>query len=183
MIIRQISVIFFLSLLLAISGCSGNKTKGADGAMAGDGVEDGAPIDVGEGEGDYSSSGLNEDGSVILDPLDDPASDLFVRTIYFDYDSANIRQDSLLIVREHGKYLSSSPERLVRLEGHADERGTREYNLALGEERAKSVREVLLLEGAQEEQIEIVSFGEERPTVEGTDDAALQLNRRVEVVY
>ncbi len=181
MIIRQISVIFFLSLLLAISGCSGNKTKGDDGDMVGDGIEDGAPTDV--GEDDYSSSGLDDDGSVILDPLDDPASDLFVRTIYFDYDSANIREDSLLIVREHGKYLSSSPERLVRLEGHADESGTREYNLALGEERAKSVREILLLEGAQEVQIEIVSFGEERPAVEGTDDAALQLNRRVEVVY
>ena len=181
MIIRQISIIFFLSLMLVISGCSGNKTKTDDGAMAADGVEDGAPIDL--GEDDYSSSGLDDDGSVILDPLDDPASDLFVRTIYFDYDSSNIREDSLLIVREHGKYLSSSPERLVRLEGHADERGTREYNLALGEERAKSVREVLLLEGAQEEQVEIVSFGEERPAVEGTDDAALQLNRRVEVVY
>jgi peptidoglycan-associated lipoprotein len=181
MIIRQISVIFFLSLLLAIGGCSSNKTKSDDAAMGSDGIEDGAPIDV--GEDDYASSGLDEDGSVILDPLDDPASDLFVRTIYFDYDSASIREDSLLIVREHGKYLSSSPERLVRLEGHADERGTREYNLALGEERAKSVREVLLLEGAQEEQIEIVSFGEERPAVEGTDDAALQLNRRVEVVY
>ena len=181
MIIRQVSVIFFLSLLLAIGGCSGNKTKGDDGTMMDDGVEDGAPIDL--GEDDYSSSGLDDDGSLILDPLDDPASDLFVRTIYFDYDSANIREDSLLIVREHGKYLSSSPERLVRLEGHADERGTREYNLALGEERAKSVREVLLLEGAQEEQVEIVSFGEERPAVEGSDDAALQLNRRVEVVY
>ena len=89
----------------------------------------------------------------------------------------------MMVVREHGKYLSSNPDRLVRLEGHADERGTREYNLALGEERAKSVREVLLLEGAQEEQIEIVSFGEERPAVDGTDDSALQLNRRVEVVY
>ena len=101
----------------------------------------------------------------------------------FAYDSANIREDSLLIVREHGKYLSGNPARLVRLEGHADERGTREYNLALGEQRAKSVREVMLLEGATEEQIEIVSFGEERPAVEGSDDAALQLNRRVEVVY
>jgi peptidoglycan-associated lipoprotein len=181
MIIRQITVIFFISLLLVAAGCSGNKTKSGDGAMAGDGMEDGAPIDV--GADDYSSSGLDEDGSVILDPLDDPASDLFVRTIYFDYDSANIREDSMLIVREHGKYLSNSPERLVRLEGHADERGTREYNLALGEERAKSVREVLLLEGAQEVQIEIVSFGEERPAVEGTDDSALQLNRRVEIVY
>ena len=131
-----------------MSGCSSNKTK-PDDAMGTSGIEDGEPIDVGAEE--YSSSGLDEDGSVILDPLDDPASDLFVRTIYFDYDSANIRDDSMMIVREHGKYLSSNPDRLVRLEGHADERGTREYNLALGEERAKSVREVLLLEGAQEE--------------------------------
>lgn len=181
MLIRQVSVIFFLALLLAMGGCSGNKTKADEGSMTGSGMEDGAPIDV--GEDDYSSSGLDESGSVILDPLDDPASDLYVRTIYFDYDSANIREDSLLIVREHGKYLSGNPARLVRLEGHADERGTREYNLALGEQRAKSVREVMLLEGATEEQIEIVSFGEERPAVEGSDDAALQLNRRVEVVY
>ncbi len=181
MTIRQLSVLLFLSLVLVISGCSGNKTKPGDETMGTSGIEDGEPIDVGADE--YSSSGLDDDDSVILDPLDDPASDLFVRTIYFDYDSASIREDSLMIVREHGKYLSGNPDRLVRLEGHADERGTREYNLALGEERAKSVREVLLLEGAQEEQIELVSFGEERPAVEGTDDSALQLNRRVEVVY
>ena len=180
MINRLIPVLLLLSFLLVISGCSSTNTKSEDGVMT-DTVEDGEPIDV--GADDQTSSGLDEDGVVILDPLDDPASDLFVRTIYFDYDSANIREDSLVIVREHGKYLSSSPDRLVRLEGHADERGTREYNLALGEERAKSVRELLLLEGAQEEQIEIVSFGEERPAVEGTDDAALQLNRRVEIVY
>jgi len=180
MINRLIPVLLLLSFFLVISGCSSTNTKSEDGVMT-DTVEDGEPIDV--GADDQTSSGLDEDGVVILDPLDDPASDLFVRTIYFDYDSANIREDSLVIVREHGKYLSSSPDRLVRLEGHADERGTREYNLALGEERAKSVRELLLLEGAQEEQIEIVSFGEERPAVEGTDDAALQLNRRVEIVY
>ena len=180
MINRLIPVLLLLSFLLVISGCSSTNTKSEDGVMT-DTIEDGEPIDV--GADDQTSSGLDEDGVVILDPLDDPASDLFVRTIYFDYDSANIREDSLVIVREHGKYLSSSPDRLVRLEGHADERGTREYNLALGEERAKSVRELLLLEGAQEEQIELVSFGEERPAVEGTDDAALQLNRRVEIVY
>ena len=182
MIIRQILILTFLSLVFVVSGCSSNKTK-PDDAMGASGVEDGEPIDVGADDSDSSSMGLDDDGSMILDPLDDPASDLFVRTIYFDYDSANIREDSMIIVREHGKYLSSNPDRLVRLEGHADERGTREYNLALGEERAKSVREVLLLEGAQDEQVEIVSFGEERPAVEGTDDSALQLNRRVEVVY
>ena len=175
----------YLSLVLVVlvfalaSGCSSNKTKSDDGMMADD-IEDGPPIDVAE-EG--SSTGLEDEGAVILDPLDDPASELFVRTIYFDYDSADIREDSLETVREHGKYLSGNPERLVRLEGHADERGTREYNLALGESRAKSVREILVLEGAQEAQIELVSFGEERPAVAGTDESALQLNRRVEIVY
>jgi len=86
-------------------------------------------------------------------------------------------------VRGHGKYLSENSQRVLRLEGHADERGTREYNLALGEERAKSVREIMIIEGALPEQIEVVSFGEERPAVEGEDDESLRLNRRVEIVY
>ena len=168
-------------LVLLVAGCSSSNTKPVeDGAMAGDEIEDGAPIDLAD---DGTSSGLDEEGAVILDPLDDPASELFVRTIYFDYDSADIREDSLNTIREHGKYLSGNPDRLVRLEGHADERGTREYNLALGESRAKTVRDVLLLEGAQEAQIELVSFGEERPAVEGTDESAMELNRRVEIVY
>ena len=170
-----------LAFVLAIvGGCASSPTETGD-VMMEDEIEDGAPIDIADDEG--SSSGLDDEGAVILDPLDDPASELFVRTIYFDYDSADIREDSLVTVREHGKYLSGNPDRLVRLEGHADERGTREYNLALGEARAKSVRDILVLEGAQEAQIELVSFGEERPAVEGTDESALQLNRRVEIVY
>lgn len=176
---HYLSLILVVSVFVVASGCSSNKTK-EEGAMIDD-IEDGAPIDLAKEEG--ASMGLEDEGAVILDPLDDPASELFVRTIYFDYDSADIREDSLETVREHGKYLSGNPERLVRLEGHADERGTREYNLALGESRAKSVQEILVLEGAQEAQIELVSFGEERPAVDGTDESALQLNRRVEIVY
>ncbi len=179
MIKQTLYFVLFALVLALVSGCSGSKTKSEEGMMAGE-VQDGAPIDLAE-EG--TSAGLEDEGAVILDPLDDPASDLFVRTIYFDYDSADIREDSLETVREHGKYLNGNPERLVRLEGHADERGTREYNLALGESRAKAVREILVLEGAQEEQIELVSFGEERPAVEGTEESALELNRRVELVY
>ena len=180
MIKHYFSLILVVLFFAVATGCSSNKTKD-DGMMAGDDIEDGAPVDVAEDGG--SSSGLDDEGAVILDPLDDPASELFVRTIYFDYDSADIREDSLETVREHGKYLSSNSERLVRLEGHADERGSREYNLALGESRAKAVRDILVLEGAQEAQIELVSFGEERPAVAGTDENALQLNRRVEIVY
>ena len=180
MIKQYLSLVLVVLVFAIASGCSSNKTKSDDEMMAGDDVVDGAPIDLAD---DGTTSGLDDEGAVILDPLDDPASELFVRTIYFDYDSADIREDSLETVREHGKYLSGNPDRLVRLEGHADERGTREYNLALGESRAKTVRDVLVLEGAQEGQIELVSFGEERPAVAGTDESALQLNRRVEIVY
>ena len=181
--LNRFIVLFCFLLVFAIAGCSkGTKPDDVDGSAAageGDTIDLSAP----DGGEDGVSSGLDEDGVVILDALDDPSSNLFVRTIYFEYDSADLSEDSLVIVREHGKYLSENPDRLVRLEGHTDERGTREYNLALGEERAKSVQEILVLEGATEEQVELVSFGEERPAVEGSDEAAYQLNRRVEIVY
>ena len=119
----------------------------------------------------------------MLDALDDPANPLSIRIIYFEYDSAEVDQNSLDAVRSHGQYLSVNANRMLRLEGHDDERGTREYNLALGESRAKTVRDLLILKGAQPDQIEIVSFGEERPAVLGSDEASLQKNRRVEIVY
>lgn len=173
---------FCLLMSLALGACSSSNVKEETADSSG-GVTDSSSIEL-DGEGsDSATFGLNEEGAVILDPLDDPASELFVRTIYFEYDSSDLTEESMITVREHGRYLSSNPSRLVRLEGHADERGTREYNLALGELRAKTVREILMLEGAQEEQVELVSFGEERPAVAGVDESALQLNRRVEIVY
>ncbi len=174
------ALIIVLTVLVSF-GCAGKKVI-PDSETTSTDTSTGTSVSVEEAQSGVAT-GLDDNADVILDALDDPASDLFVRTIYFDYDSANIRDDSIIIVREHGKYLSANPQRMIRLEGHADERGTREYNLALGEQRAKSVREIMLIEGATSEQIEIVSFGEERPAVDGEDEAALQLNRRVEVVY
>ena len=83
----------------------------------------------------------------------------------------------------HGEYLASNGDALVRLEGHADERGTREYNIGLGEQRAQAVRRVLLLQGASADQLGTVSYGEERPAVTGAGDEAYLQNRRVELVY
>lgn len=177
-------LIVTLLVIWTLSACSSTNKK--DDVMSGAGGvtdSDSVQLDGAEGGADSATFGLDDSGAVILDPLDDPASELFVRTIYFEYDSADLTEDSMSTVREHGRYLSSNPGRLVRLEGHADERGTREYNLALGELRAETVREILILEGAQLEQVEIVSFGEERPAVAGVDESALQLNRRVEIVY
>lgn len=105
------------------------------------------------------------------------------RTIYFDFDSSEIKGEGTDIVGAHAKYLATNPTARVRLEGHTDDRGSREYNIGLGERRAQSVRRALLLQGATEAQISTVSYGAERPAVAGHDEAAWAKNRRVEVVY
>ena len=105
------------------------------------------------------------------------------RIIYFDFDRADIRADSQSVAAAHAQYLSKNPSQKVRLEGHADERGSREYNIGLGERRGQAVRRALLLQGVAEAQLSTVSYGEERPAVAGSDEQAYALNRRVEIVY
>jgi peptidoglycan-associated lipoprotein len=103
--------------------------------------------------------------------------------IYFDYDRAEIKPEYVGVVAAHAKYLNGDAGRKVRLEGHTDERGSREYNIGLGERRAQAVRRALLLQGVTEAQITTVSYGEERPAVSGSDESAYAKNRRVELVY
>ncbi len=105
------------------------------------------------------------------------------RVIFFDFDSSEIRGEGTDIVAAHAKYLSSNPALRVRLEGHTDERGSREYNIGLGERRGQSVRRALLLQGAGDPQLSTVSYGEERPAAAGSDESAWAQNRRVEIVY
>jgi peptidoglycan-associated lipoprotein len=102
--------------------------------------------------------------------------------VFFEFDSSEIRADYLSVVTAHASYLTRFPTARVRLEGHTDERGSREYNIGLGERRAQTVRKALLLQGVSEAQITTVSYGEERPAVEGSDEAAYAQNRRVELV-
>ena len=103
--------------------------------------------------------------------------------VYFDYDSSEIRSEYVPLVAAHAQYLVKYPTARVRLEGHTDERGSREYNIGLGERRAQTVRRALLAQGVAEAQITTVSYGEERPAVEGSDEAAYGQNRRVELVH
>lgn len=105
------------------------------------------------------------------------------RIVYFDFDRADIRADSQSVVASHAAFLAKNPNQKVRLEGHADERGSREYNIGLGERRAQAVRRALMLQGVTEAQITTVSYGEERPAVQGSDESAYSKNRRVELVY
>ena len=116
-------------------------------------------------------------------PWEDPSSPLYRRTVYFDYDSSEIQPEYLSVVASHAAYLAKYPSARVRLEGHTDERGSREYNIGLGERRAQTVRRALMLQGVAEAQITTVSYGEERPAAPGSDEAAYSQNRRVELVH
>ena len=103
--------------------------------------------------------------------------------IYFDFDRSDIRPEFAAAISAHAKHLAAFGAARVRLEGHTDERGSREYNIALGERRAQAVRRALLLQGGADAQIVTVSYGEERPVAEGSDETAYAKNRRVEILY
>lgn len=103
--------------------------------------------------------------------------------VYFDYDRAEIKPEYVAVVAAHAKFLNGGANRTVRLEGHSDERGSREYNIGLGERRAQAVRRALMLQGVTDAQVTTVSYGEERPAVQGGDESSYSQNRRVELVY
>ena len=119
--------------------------------------------------------------TIIAAPLEEvavPIAELGI--VYFDYDKSNIKPEFTSIIQSNFEWLINNPDIRVQLEGHCDERGTNEYNLALGERRARSVLNYLLRLGASPEQFSIVSFGEERPVALGQNETAWQKNRRVE---
>ncbi|MBK1704060.1 peptidoglycan-associated lipoprotein Pal [Halochromatium glycolicum] len=116
-------------------------------------------------------------------PLDDPASPLYRKVVYFEYDAARIQPQYAGLLRAHADYIYNTPGAEVTLEGHSDERGTREYNLALGDRRSDAVKRFLMAEGVPEERIRTLSYGEERPADPGRTERAWSENRRVELVY
>lgn len=160
---------------LALAGCGGN-----------DPVPDPEPNSTAGGPGDdastggYGSDGLTDGEFISDDSFDAEELD---NIIYFDYDSSEIRAEDTDLVARHARQLGMNTGMSVRLEGHADERGSREYNIGLGERRAQTVRRLLLIQGASADQVSTVSFGEERPAVDGNTEAAYSQNRRVEITY
>lgn len=115
-----------------------------------------------------------------LDPKSSLAGD---RSVYFDFDDYSIKTEYQGMVERHGKYLASHPGVAIKIEGNADERGSAEYNLALGQKRAEAVSRALQLLGAKSSQMEAISWGEERPRAQGHDEAAWAQNRRADLVY
>jgi peptidoglycan-associated lipoprotein len=135
-----------------------------------------------------TTSGIDQNaapsGTSTLTPQQQALAQLQAKNIvYFEYDSSEIPQDYLAVVSANAAYLVKYPGAHTRLEGNTDERGSREYNIGLGERRAQVVRRALMAQGVADAQITTVSYGEERPAVEGQDEAAYAKNRRVEFVY
>lgn len=183
----QFAFVILPALLLLGCGTSGEVQEETDASMASSTETDGAST---SGVGiDDAASGESIDGEPVAeagfqgDPLDDPDSLLAQRVVYFDLDQSEIKDDFRDTINAHAEYLASHPSVSVTLEGHADERGTREYNIALGERRANVVQRMLSLQGVPASQLRVVSYGEERPAALGQDEAAWTLNRRVEFVY
>lgn len=149
---------------------------GVQGAAGSDGANAGAA-----GAGSLASQGVA--------PVDltksrsDAAIQQGPRVIYFDYDSFIIKPDFQALIETHARYLRADPNRKAVVEGHTDDSGGREYNLALGQKRAEAVRRALSLLGVADTQVEAVSFGKEKPAVQGHDEAAMAQNRRAEIVY
>lgn len=174
----------FAGLLImgVLAGCSSTPTKEQEGAA----VEDRKPV-AGAPEAKPADSGVTSrplgTSTVAADPLKDPANILSKRSVYFDFDSNLVKDEYKPVVTAHAKYMTQNRAAQMRIEGNADERGSREYNLALGQRRADAVKQMMQLLGAQAGQIESVSFGEEKPKAAGHDEAAWAENRRADVKY
>ncbi len=164
--------------LLLLAGCA------TTGPGEGGAAQDGAGAEAGEGpgaeasgmaEGGTAESAALAGGSGVMEPDQ--------HRVFFAFDSAKLSKESREILQGHAEFLQTQDGVGVTLEGHADERGSREYNLGLGERRAKAVRRILMVHGLDSGQLEIVSYGEERPLVDGHTEAAYAKNRRVEIRY
>lgn len=198
MTLKKTTHIGLLALALTLAGCgssvklnevpvedragAGAAGSGAAGAgTAGDAARAGAA-------GAASSAVAPSRAVAPVDLTPRPSSNAAVptnlpRVIYFDFDSFAIRPEGEAVIEGHAKFLSANRGRSIAVEGHTDERGGREYNLALGQKRAEAVRRRLVLLGVADNQVEAVSFGKEKPAVNGSDDAAFEKNRRAEISY
>ena len=192
----KIAVVAALLAGLVLSGCTATKAnmsgdiRDEDTPLSGGIIDDGGGA-VGAGDGslaeapDFSDSAGDARGAGGLQPGDPRLSSpgLQQRLIYFEFDKSVVSSEQLSVIEAHARFLVDNPDKAVLLEGHADERGSNEYNLALGQRRANAVRDILTANGVYDNQMETVSFGEERPLARESNEAAWAENRRVEIRY
>ncbi len=175
MFYKKIMLIALVAIGLA--GCAADpmKPEGVGEAAPTDGAE----ATPGYGDGDINAMAISEDGEF----GQYPGNPLSHRRIFFEYNSYSVEPAAQAVIEAHSQYLISHPGTNITLEGHADERGTREYNLALGEKRADAVAELMSALGVDRNRIVTTSYGEEKPLELGHNEAAWSKNRRVELIY
>ena len=157
-------------LALLVAGCSSTPDSG-----------DGVPVEVRDGVATVNAGGV--DGRKLPPELTDPKNILSKRSVYFDYDRFEVKPEYKDLVTAHAKFLASRPQFKMLIQGNTDDRGSREYNLALGQKRADAIKKMLTMLGAREDQVESVSLGEEKPKNEGQNEAAWAENRRGDMLY
>jgi peptidoglycan-associated lipoprotein len=170
-----------MTVLVLLAGCASKETKEQPGAK----VEELKPsmTEVAKPPPPAAETTPMIQTPIVANPLKDPGNILSKRSVYYDYDSSVIKDEFKPVVTAHSRYLAQNRATRMTIQGNTDERGSREYNIALGQKRADSVKQMMLLLGAQEAQIETVSFGEEKPRAQGHDEAAFSENRRSDIVY
>jgi peptidoglycan-associated lipoprotein len=172
----ELNKLFAVSILsFAIVGCA------SSGGTTDDASTTDASIEESQTQGVPGSPDLD----VVTEEQAEMVSNALLEqtTVYFGYDRSEIRPEFKDVLNAHATYLVTNPQANIVLEGHCDERGTVEYNLALGERRANTVKRYLIVQGASPSQIEVISFGEERPAMIGSDDNTMSKNRRAEIKY
>jgi len=174
---RMPCILILLALSLALAACSGNKTKPEQ-----EGAQGGQPTTTEQAPG-AETMGTEQGGTFEGAELDNPDSPLYKKVVHFDFDKSTIKDEDRDTIKAHGEYLANHPAARVTLEGHADERGSREYNLGLGERRADAVAELMQAFGASDDQITRVSYGEEQPVATCHEESCWWQNRRVEIIY
>ncbi len=181
--------IISVSAALLLTACSSTEEKNSSllSGPQGQPVDSASTNSYQNGQGvtgtEFNQAGRDLMPAELGAEFTDPNNPLSKQTIYFMYDSSLVQQDFIPVIAAHAQYLGANPGRRLVLEGHADERGSPEYNIALGEQRAKAVARMMKVQGVAEAQLDVVSYGEEKPGVEGHNEAAWQMNRRVELIY
>lgn len=167
---QKYSVLLISGLAAILASCASTSVPDPEPSVETDDAA--TSLDTYDGDGVGSGEAFADDTSAELGTV-----------IYFDFDQSDLKPEYVDLLARHADHLSDSTGMLVRLEGHADERGSREYNVGLGERRSQAVRRILRAKGVSTDRLATVSFGEERPAVRGNDEQSYALNRRVEIKY
>lgn len=178
-----IAATMVVAIVTVLAGCSTQPTAPVDDkSTTGTPAAGTTPGTTTSGTTTSGVSGTQA-GTSGMNPLRDPNNILSKRSIYFEFDSFVVEDKYKAQIEAHTRYLAGNKSAKVTLQGHTDERGSREYNIALGQKRADAVKRVMTLMGVQEVVIETVSYGKEKPKREGHDEASWAENRRVDIVY